>query len=273
MKQMSILVVLLVLFAGCSSFTKSNSQTNEIPSQIGGPNSMMNIPDQHEWTTEEINKKTGYEPYTKKFFKGIYLTTTFHRVNPGENVGTNESFPDQKIRVQLIERNRDLEMIEIVKEKIFTNGEKLSVQLPEETDVLYTYSQEALGENNEVLDTDVSLFYVPPEEFNARMYTENDVLEPDDTMNVKIENWGPTQLTFGAPYTIEKYQNGSWKNVSGNRAFEDIEYLAGPGENFTQEIKLESYNLDNGKYRVVKEFDASNTDIRKLLAVEFEIEY
>ncbi|ARI77726.1 immunoglobulin-like domain-containing protein [Halobacillus mangrovi] len=272
MKRISLLFILLMVTAGCSSFTKSDAQSNEIPSQIGSPNSEMSIPDQQDWTTEKINEKTGYGPYTKKFFKGIYLTTTLHMVKPGESVGTNESFPKQKVRVQLIKRNRDLEKIEMIKEKIYTNGEKLSVQLPEETGMFYTYSQEALGENNEVLDTDVALFYVPPEEFNARMYTENEVVEPDSTINVKIENWGPTQLSFGVLYRIEKYQEGSWENASGNRAFEDIGYWVDPGKTFTQDIDLERYDLNKGKYRVVKELEAANTDITKPLAVEFEIE-
>ena len=76
----------------------------------------------------------------------------------GETVGTNESLPNQRIRVQLVEINQDLEKIKMVEEKVLTDGEKLRVQLPQKTDVLYTYSQEVIGENDEVV-TRMSLFF------------------------------------------------------------------------------------------------------------------
>ncbi|MGP4074724.1 immunoglobulin-like domain-containing protein [Halobacillus sp. K22] len=272
MKKVLFLFTLLLFLVGCSSLDPRASSSGSIPSQIGDSSSGSELPDFKEWTTEKINEQTGYEPYTNEFFKGIYLTTTFHMVEPGKTVGTHESFPNQKIRVQLVERKRDLEKIKMVEEKVLTDGEKLRVQLPQKTDVLYTYSQEAIGENDEVLDTDVAVFYVPPEEFNARMYTGKDVYQEDDSLEVNVENWGPTLLQFGKPYVLEKYHSGSWRNASGSQAFEDIGYRLEPQNTFTQQIDLGSFSLSSGRYRVVKTFHAAHTEISVQLATEFEVE-
>jgi hypothetical protein len=272
MKKFGGVLIMLLLTIGCSSFEKSNGEADSLPSQVGAPGPEENISEPKKWTTEMINKETGYEPYTKRFFKGIYLSTSFHMVERGENVGTYESFPNQRIRVQLVERNQELDYINLVKEETYTNGEKLTVQLPEKTGVLYTYSQEALGENDEVLDTDVAVFYVPPKEFNARIYTGKEVYDASDTMKVHVENWGPTQLDFGKPYILEKRTFGTWKNVSGQQAFEDIGYRLEPQNTYTQEIDLEPFHLSSGQYRVVKEFEAVKAEITKQLAAKFEIQ-
>jgi|GEM_PF-4236809 len=272
MKKLLMLFTLLLIIFGCSSLEPVNNSSHSIPSQIGDSDSGLAFPDFKEWTTEKINEHTGYEPYTNKFFKGIYLTTTFHMTEPGETVGTNESFPNQRIRVQLVERNQDLDIIKMVEEKVLTDGEKLRVQLPQKTDVLYTYSQEAIGENDEVLDTDVAVFYVPPAELNARIYTDQDVYQVNGSLEVNVENWGPTLLQFGKPYVLEDYHSGSWRNASGSQAFEDIGYQLEPQSTFTQQIDLGSFSLSSGRYRVVKTFHAAHTEISKQLATEFEVE-
>ncbi|WP_394218294.1 immunoglobulin-like domain-containing protein [Halobacillus trueperi] len=268
-------LMVLFLVAGCAPFTSSSGAggetSNDIPDHIGSPNS-MDVPDFKEWSTEEISEKSGYEPFTGEFFKGIYLTTTFFMAEPGESVGTFESFPNQKVRVQLVERNRNLKKVDMVKEEVFRNGEKLTVELPKKKGAIYTYSQEALSENDEVLDTDVSLFYVPREELNARMYVEEDSYGMDETIQVKVENWGPTQLTFGEGYSLEKQSMGGWRSINKYEAFEDIGYFLDPHETSVQDIDLEKQNVNPGTYRVVKTFDAAHTGITEQLAVEFNVE-
>lgn len=269
--------MVLFLVVGCAAFTSSSSggaggeSSNDIPDHIGSPNS-MDVPNFKGWSTEKISEESGYEPFTGEFFKGIYLTTTFFMAEPGESVGTFESFPNQKVRVQLVERTRELEKVDMVKEEIFRNGEKLTVELPEKKGAIYTYSQEALSENDEVLDTDVSLFYVPREEFNARMYVEEDSYGVDETIQIKVENWGPTQLTFGKGYSLEKQSFGGWRSINKYEAFEDIGYFLDPHGTSIQEIDLEMQDVKPGTYRVVKTFDAAHTDITEQLAVEFNVE-
>ncbi|MFC7321514.1 immunoglobulin-like domain-containing protein [Halobacillus campisalis] len=265
-------IILLLLITGCSTMTENGGASNNIPNQVGEPDAESGMTDYKDWTTEGISEKAGYEPYTNKFFEGIHLTTTYHRVDPGAKVGTNESFPNEKIRVQLVERGKDLEEIEVVKEEVFTKGEKLRVQLPEKEGAVYTYSQEVLSEDHEILDTDVAIYHVPPEELNARMYTEREVLGADDTLEIQVENWGPTHLNFGKPYSIEKYSSGAWENISGDQSFEMIGYQLEPGKTHTQEIDLARLDVSSGTYRVIKTFEAANTELSTQLAVEFEIE-
>lgn len=90
--------------------------------------------------------------------------------------------------------NKDLGKVDVVQEEIYEGGEKLSVELTDKTGVLYTYSQEILGDDEQVLDTDVVIYYVPPEEMNARMYVDQPKFSQEDTLEVHVENWGPVIL-------------------------------------------------------------------------------
>jgi hypothetical protein len=169
-------------------------------------------------------------------------------------------------------RNKDLGKVEVVQEEIYEDGEKLSVELPDKTGVLYTYSQEILGDDEQVLDTDVVIYYVPPEEMNARMYVDQPKFSKDDTLEVHVENWGPTILEFGKPYNLQKFTSNSWRDAIGDMAFESIGYMLRPDKTYTQEIGLSRWALKAGKYRFIKSFDAQNTDLEATLGVEFEIE-
>ncbi|SFJ51622.1 hypothetical protein SAMN04487936_102474 [Halobacillus dabanensis] len=164
-------LLLLSVMIGCSEGPTAGSSS--IPHQIGEPNDQSQLPDYRDWTAEEIYEQTEYEAFTGEFFKGLFTHNTLFMKKPGENVGSYEAFPDQTARVQLVERTEDLGKVELVEEKVLENGEKLSGELPEKTGVLYTYSQEILGDGEQVLDTDVVIYYVPKEEMNARMYVDH----------------------------------------------------------------------------------------------------
>ncbi|QAS53554.1 immunoglobulin-like domain-containing protein [Halobacillus litoralis] len=281
MRKFLTLLALLVII-GCSENSEPTDESQEdnqadnssgLPHKIGEPNDKVQPPDRAQWTAEDIYEQTEYEPYTGKFFKGLFAHNTFFMVEPGADVGSHESFPDEKVRVQLVERKRNLEKVEMVKEKVYQDGEKLAVQLPDQTGVLYTFSQEVLGEDDQVLDTDAVVYYVPPEEMNARMYVDKLKFSQDDTMEVHIEIWGPTILEFGTPYNLQQYTSNRWNDVLGDdKAFTSIGYTLQSDETRTQKIDLSRLELSPGKYRVIKSFDAQNTEVEAVLSVEFEIE-
>ncbi len=257
------------MLVGCSAESTGMS-TQSIPSEIGSPNKETVFSDERPWTSEDIYEKTEYEPFTGKYFKGLFINNPFFMVKPKEQVGSFETFPKHKVRVQLVERNRELEKLRVVKEELFTKGEKLTVQLPEETGVLYSYSQELLSDSEEVLDTDVVMYYVPPREMNAQVSIEE---QTADLLNFKVENWGPTWLSFGKDYFIqEKKQDGNWKTIPLALSGADIGYELPPGKVHMQQIHLENWNLGQGVYRVVKPIKAKNTDISVQLAAEFTVD-
>ncbi|MBH0229355.1 immunoglobulin-like domain-containing protein [Halobacillus yeomjeoni] len=267
-KRIAVFVCLIVIIIGCSSGnTKMVSQV--IPGKIGSPNNELSFSDHRPWTSDEVYAKTEYEPFTGKYFKGLFINNPFFMAEPKEDVGSFEAFPEQKVRVQLVERNRELEKLRIVREEIFTEGEKLTVQLPEENGVLYSYSQEILGDEGEVLDTDVVMYYVPPRELNAQVSIEEQTAEH---LTLQVENWGPTWLFFGKDYFIQEYEDGNWKTITLTRSVEDIGYELSPGEVLMQQIHLEDWDLDKGKYRVVQPLKAKDTDIKKQLAAGFTVD-
>ncbi|WP_167360029.1 immunoglobulin-like domain-containing protein [Halobacillus dabanensis] len=87
-----------------------------------------------------------------------------------------------------------------------------------------------------------------------------------------VDNWGPTILEFGKPFNLQKFTNNNWKDAIGDMAFESIGYSLHPDKTYTQEIDLSRWDLEPGKYRIIKSFGAQNTDLEATLGVEFEIE-
>ena len=113
-----------------------------IPSQVGSPYDKPSIHDPRQWSAKGVYEKTEYPMPTGKAFKGVFSgSNIFNMGEPGEDVGSFESFPESKVRVQLIERMDNLEKIKTIEEKTYSKGEKLSMQLPDKTDVMYSYSQ------------------------------------------------------------------------------------------------------------------------------------
>ncbi|WP_349409837.1 immunoglobulin-like domain-containing protein [Pseudalkalibacillus sp. SCS-8] len=287
--KLIVFSVVLLILAGCSSASgsgvssgggqddasnekSSDTQKLNTEEQVGEQNDKPSINDPLQWTKEDIYEKTGYEPFTGKAFKGLFLHNTYFQADPGEEIGSYEAFPNQKVRVQLVERTMDLEKVKMIEEKILTNGEKLWVKLPEKSGVFYTYSQELLDENNNVLDTDVVVVHVPERELNAKMSIERAQYAPDDTLELTVENFGPTWISFGSGYTIEELKNGKWKEMRLDLVVTSNLYNVRPDEAQTLEINLEYLKLGQGIYRLTKEIQANHTDITYDLSVEFKIE-
>jgi hypothetical protein len=184
---------------------------------------------------------------------------------------------DRNVRFQLTKRDKDNKLIEVVEEEkvyidsIATNKKYFSTILPDKESIHYMLSAEILGENGQVEDTLVTSIYVPNQVMNGELYLDKDQYTSNDTLTLKLDNNGPTNLSFGLPYKMEIYRKGKWEQVSINIGFDSVGLIIEPGQKFQQNIPLNQLK-EPGLYRVLKDIDAEGTDLNSTLTVEFEIE-
>lgn len=98
---------------------------------------------------------------------------------------------------------------------------------------------------------------------------------PVDKIILIISNSGSSNVGFGEQRVLEKFQEGTWYEVSYQEqfAFTDIGLGLGTGEKLEQEMPLEflDYELTAGTYRIVKTFYINEGTEEIALAAEFEI--
>lgn len=188
----------------------------------------------------------------------------------------NAVYLNRDVRFQLTKRDSDNRLIEIIEqetmyiETISTKKKYFTVHLLEDENVFYTLSVEILGEDERVEDTLISNIYVPTQILDAKLYTDKKKYRSDNTLNLTIENEGPTNLMLGYFYEIELYKNGEWKQVPIKTKFLAVGKILTPKQSFKQKISLEQLT-GPGLYRILKEVDADGTDLSKILVVEFEL--
>ncbi|SDO14069.1 immunoglobulin-like domain-containing protein [Halobacillus aidingensis] len=260
--------------------TSGNPYSEAIPSQMGEPDSSKYMfTERFPYTEEEILEKTGYGSKTGEGFNSsnmIAPIADFQINQPGEEQGTYiEGIPEEHtVKVELIERTKELEKMAKVKEVTYKEGEKgLVATLPEKRDQLYSLSAEMMNGNGEVIDTYVGIVYVTPEpEVNAEVSIDKTSYSPTDTMDFRITNFGPSRLSYGARFIIQSYENEAWETVEGPEAVVAMEYILLPKESTTHTVKLESYDLEKGKHQIIKRLGVSDTEVEEGLAAEFNIQ-
>ncbi|MFS0864855.1 immunoglobulin-like domain-containing protein [Fredinandcohnia sp. 179-A 10B2 NHS] len=184
---------------------------------------------------------------------------------------------DKEVRFQLTKRDKDNNLIEVVKEKIIhiktitSEREYFSTNLPNIGNVHYILSTEILGEDGQVEDTLISSIYVPDQLIYGKLYLEKDSYSSSETLKLKLDNKGPTNLSFGLPYKIEIYKQDKWEQISIDVAFEMIGLDLKPGQTFEQNISLNQLK-EEGRYRILKDISADGTDFVTTLKVVFSIE-
>jgi archaellum component FlaF (FlaF/FlaG flagellin family) len=96
---------------------------------------------------------------------------------------------------------------------------------------------------------------------------------PVEKVILEVNNLGDDIYIFGAEDTIEKFHNGSWFKIPYNDdiAFPAIGYSLKSKESKKLDIYLKQldYQLDQGKYRVIKNFSTNETTTT--LSAEFEL--
>src|SRR5699024_7705715 len=127
-------------------------------------------------------------------------------------------------------------------EEIYSN------QLPDKENVAYLLSMEVLDQHGQVEDTLVGVLYVPFPEMNAKLTTDKEVYQrSDEQATIILENFGPTFLSLGKSYSIEKKVENEWKVVPLDLAFEEIGIFLDPADAYEQTMDLKP--LTSGEYR------------------------
>lgn len=99
--------------------------------------------------------------------------------------------------------------------------------------------------------------------------TETSYQAEGDTFELRVSNDSDEEISYGAPYQLEYYDDGVWYEVEPDEepAFIMIAYLLGSGEEEVEEINMDFYEpLDSGQYRVIKEIQG------EYLVAEFAVE-
>ncbi|KIL35052.1 hypothetical protein SD71_15430 [Cohnella kolymensis] len=247
------------------------------------------------WTKKEISEKTGYPLHSGEQFRR-YLPPGFvygpasseetvyaAQSRPASEQGVYlQAFPvDKHIRVTLSEVDNSLRKTDEITVKEYlkdTRNEKdiihkipirMAVFLPEKKDVLYTLVTELVEENGKVSDSIISIIYVPGDEINASVSTDKEVYSWNETMNLKLTNNGPTWLSFGVMYLLEKEDNGVWTPINSDWVWTLEGYSVSPESDFSQAITLDM--LKPGKYRISKHVEITEGDYGVELSDTFEI--
>lgn len=301
-----VLLLVLVLLSGCGQtiFGSPNANDDQLernwPTGHGELHSIIGTEDERNpsieiypdiplFMDEEFIDHTEYAQPTGKWFfhkdqgqfgYGISAGTkkaeeeySFHLSNPNERVTSL----DRNIRIQLTERDENLQKQKLIEEEVIfveeieNNQMIFSNRLPAKNNIIYMFSAEILDEENDVEDTLVSLIYVPMEELNAKLYMDQETFQASDREAIlTLKNYGPTFIDLGTYYTIEKNVHGTWRVVPLDLLFEDIGIHLRPNAEYEQKIDLEP--LTKGHYRVVKDIHGDGTNLSAKLAVEFTIE-
>lgn len=65
-----------------------------------------------------------------------------------------------------------------------------------------------LDKNGTIIDAFVMIYYVPPQEINAKLSVDIDLYKTTDTIKLQLKNWGPTRVYHGSSYYFQIQGNG-----------------------------------------------------------------
>ncbi|MUV38349.1 hypothetical protein JNUCC1_02187 [Lentibacillus sp. JNUCC-1] len=172
----------------------------------------------------------------------------------GEEFETQEVILDETIYLETVEGTHTI----------------MHGRVPTERDSSYVFSVQVLRENGLVEDTLVSYIHVPVKEVNAALTIDQTNFSTSaDEAHIKMENDGPTVISLGKYYQIEKRVDETWRVVPLERSFNDIGIAVEPRGNYEQTVPID--DLPPGTYRVVKTIWIDGFEEECDLAVEFEI--
>jgi hypothetical protein len=115
----------------------------------------------------------------------------------------------------------------------------------------------------------VSYVYVPPQEAAVALHVDRRVARPGSTLELTVENRGPTALEFGLAYRLERWK-GRWRWLNRDQAFILIAIGVRPGERYEEKVVLPA-DLVPGRYRVVKSFTARAANRELEAAAQFDV--
>lgn len=190
---------------------------------------------------------------------------------------------ERDVRIMLHEFKEGYELGELLLEdevyvETVTGAQEIySNSLPEGENISYLVSVEVLDESRNVEDILLGLIYVPEQEVNARLSIDRNEFEfiddeddrVEEIVTLTLENFGPTFLSLGKEFTIEKLVQDTWRIAPVGLAFESIGINLGVQDSYSQTYDVS--DLRRGTYRFVKKFHVDGMDREETLAVEFTV--
>jgi hypothetical protein len=193
---------------------------------------------------------------------------------PGPVRGT-EVKVDADVRFAVTEVTAEGRRLRLVKERIAHVGvvkdfsvPYLTVNLPRKAPAYYALELDFTREGRR-LDHYVSYVYVPPQRAAAALLLDRKVARPGETLELTIENRGPTPLEFGLAYRLERWR-GYWKWLNRDDAFISIAIGVSPGRRYRQAVHLPS-DAKPGRYRVSKSLTARSANRELEVAAQFKV--
>lgn len=147
---------------------------------------------------------------------------------------------------------------------------RTAIDVPQQTEALYTLVTELVEPDGTASDAIVSVVYVPGKTVNAFLGTDKDAYHAGDSMQLKIVNNGPTNLTFGRMYLLEKQDGDAWTPLNADAVWTLEGYTSTPENHSDQLVKLDG--MEPGTYRISKDVSLEQADYRMTLSKTFTIE-
>lgn len=193
---------------------------------------------------------------------------------PGPDPSSNSVEVDADVRFRVSPVTEEGRRLRVIRERT-THVERvrgtvsyLTVRLPREAPAYYALETHFIR-NGRVLDRYVSYVHVPPQRAAVALRLDRRVARSGSSLELTIENRGPTPLEFGVAYRLERWE-GRWRWLNRDQVFIQIALVVRPGERDEQEVTLPK-GLEPGRYRIVKSFTAQGADRELEAAARFEV--
>jgi hypothetical protein len=145
----------------------------------------------------------------------------------------------------------------------------LEVRLPRDAPAYYALEVEFIRDGRS-LDRYVSYVDVPPQQAAVALQLDRGVARPGTSLELAVENRGPTALEFGLAYRLERWE-GRWRWLNRDQAFILVAVGVRPGERYEQKVVLPA-DLEPGRYRVAKSFTARAADRELEAGAQFDVQ-
>lgn len=281
-KALFVLLIFTLFLSGCgasagtASISYKKSRYGDVPSEIGDTSKVKGI-DLYDYSKK--SEKNEYAPPTGKWFSfsgkgkgkiGGSITNGYQLPGAEVEFNLNSEPKGMNIRFQLTERDKNLKRLSVIQEQ---TSSKLSftAKLPKKPDTFYLLSSEILDKSGRVEDTMTSLLYAITPKINAKFTAEKKIYHAGESIQLKLENFGPIPLMTGESSITEIYRNGRWMEIvfPGGKNSTGIGHGILPGKPYYEKNSEASAK---GKYRVIKEVSTESYDLKQNLAAYFEIQ-
>lgn len=193
---------------------------------------------------------------------------------PGDRVKINlENVPDDiQVICRLIRIDNQLRATSIIAEEIYEGKRYVMFQatLPDDENVIYLLTADAVSDNGDSLDSIYSVVHVPIQELEVKvMLDRNTDRSGTNEAVLYIKNTGLSTLSFGSSYFLEKQVGDTWESGYGPSLFTMEGYLLKPQEELQQTVWIE--RLEPGKYRFTKHFSIEGSAIEEYVTLYFSV--